>query len=231
MRRTAIALLMTMCAGLAAQGEDNTLTAEEKAGGWILLWDGKTYDGWTNSKLTPSERALPGDGTLAPLGCGGYLLIHDTMWSDFILSLDFKLTPEANSGIFIRTSPLRPRKDSKLWRHAIEIQVLDSETATMQDSGSFYDLVAPTRNALKPLGEWNRMVITCQGSVIGVNLNGEDVSEIDLDDYKRKRRRPDGSEHKFPVAFKKHPREGYIGLQDHGDEVWYKNIKLKPLND
>ena len=60
-------------------------------------------------------------------------------------------------------------------------------------------------------------------------LNGEAVSQIDLDEFREPNKRPDGSPHKFDVAFKDHPRKGYIGLQDHGSDCWFRDIKLKRL--
>jgi hypothetical protein len=71
-------------------------------------------------------------------------------------------------------------------------------------------------------------VITCDRNRINVELNGEAVAQMDLDQWTEPNRRPDGSPHKFDVAFKDHPRRGYIGLQDHGADCWFKNIKLLP---
>jgi hypothetical protein len=73
------------------------------------------------------------------------------------------------------------------------------------------------------------VVITCKKSIIDVELNGEKVNHIDLDLFTKPNQRPDGTPHKFDVAYKDHPRQGYIGLQDHGADCWFKNIKLKPL--
>ena len=84
--------------------------------------------------------------------------------------------------------------------------------------------------ANRPAGQWNHLQITCDKNRLSVELNGAQVSEMDLDQWTDKNKRPDGTDHKFDVAFKDHPRRGYIGLQDHGGECWYKNIKLKPLS-
>ena len=97
------------------------------------------------------------------------------------------------------------------------------------DTGAIYDLVKPAKNAMKPVGEWNHMVITCDKNLITVELNGEKVNRMDLDEWTEPNKRPDGSAHKFDIAYKDHPRKGYIGLQDHGQDCWYKNIKLLPL--
>ncbi len=82
---------------------------------------------------------------------------------------------------------------------------------------------------MKPAGEWNRLVITCDGAKIAVEVNGVAVTKADLDEFAKPNLRPDGTAHKFDVAYKDHPRKGHIGLQDHGSPCWYKNIKLKPL--
>ena len=113
--------------------------------------------------------------------------------------------------------------------NGIELAVDDTTTSGYHDTGAIYDLVAPKVNAMKPAGQWNHMVVTCDKNHISVDVNGQRVSEMDLDQWTEKNKRPDGSEHKFDIAFRKHPRAGYIGLQDHGGECWYKNIKLKPL--
>jgi len=98
----------------------------------------------------------------------------------------------------------------------------------MHDTGAVYDLSPPVRNAMKPAGQWNHIQITCDGPKLLVELNGEQVNSLDLDQFTEPFIRPDGSRHKFDVAFKDHPRKGYIGLQDHGQDCWFKNIKLRP---
>jgi hypothetical protein len=80
------------------------------------------------------------------------------------------------------------------------------------------------------VGEWNHIEIKCDKNLISIVLNGEPVNRMDLDQWTAPNRRPDGSEHKFDIAYKDHPRKGYIGLQDHGGNCWYRNIKLRPLN-
>jgi hypothetical protein len=82
---------------------------------------------------------------------------------------------------------------------------------------------------MKPAGEWNRVVLTCDKDLIAVELNGVKVTKMDLDEWKKPYLRPDGTRHKFAVAYKGHPRKGYVGLQDHGSACWFKNVKLKPL--
>jgi hypothetical protein len=211
------------------QQADNTLGRAEKGEGWLLLFNGKNLDGWQTSSQKPSKVPLE-NGCINPHGCGGYMMIHEKTWSDFVLKLDFKISKGCNSGVFVRTHPLEPRPGKDVGYNGIEIAIDDTRTAGFVDTGAIYDLVKPTKNAMKPVGEWNQMVITCNGPRISVELNGDRVTEMNVDEWTEPNRRPDGRAHKFDVAYKTHPRFGYIGLQDHGSACWYKNIKLKPLN-
>jgi hypothetical protein len=213
---------------LALTAADNSLTPEERDAGWRLLFDGRSLAGWKTSSGEPSRRPVEG-GALNPHRCGGYMLIHEQPWENFKLSLDFKITPRCNSGVFLRTWPLSPRPGKDVGYNGIEVAIDDTQTAGFHDTGAVYDLVPPTKNAMKPAGEWNRLLITCDRNRIVVELNGEAVTHMNLDEWTEPNRRPDGSPHKFDVAYQAHPRRGYLGLQDHGADCWFKNIKLLPL--
>ena len=227
---TLTATVIVLLAATAAAPPDNTLSPEEKAAGWVLLFDGATLDGWKTSSGAPSKTPVD-QGAINPHKSGGYMMIHERIWADFTLSLDFQITPRCNSGVFVRTFPLTPRPGKDVGFNGIEIAIDDTTTAGFHDTGAVYDLVKPARNAMKPVGEWNHMVITCDGPWISVALNGETVTRMNLDEWTMPNRRPDGSEHKFDIAYKDHPRKGYIGLQDHGSPCRYKNIKLLSLRD
>ena len=222
-----LALALLLCTH-AEPTTDNTLTEAERKEGWQLLFDGKSLAGWMNSDKsaprTPVENAC-----LNPHGAGHYMLIHEKEWENFVLALDFKISPHCNSGIFLRTSPLTPRPGKDVGFNGLEVAIDDTTTASFVDTGALYDLSKPTRNAMHPVGEWNHIEITCRSALIQIILNGEKVNSIDLDPFTKPNQRPDGTAHKFDEAFKDHPRKGYIGLQDHGSPCWYKNIKLKPL--
>jgi len=211
-----------------AVAADNELTEQEKKDGWVLLFDGTTTGGW----MTPKEKPLPAshvqEGSLNPHSCD-YMLTHEKVWDNFKLSLDFKISTGCNSGIFIRTFPLTPRPGRDVGFNGLEVAVDDTKTADYHDTGAIYDLSKPTKNVMRPAGEWNRIVITCDKNLIEIELNGQEVNRLDLDQWTEKYKRPDGTDHKFDVAFKDHPRKGHIGLQDHGSNCWYKNIKLLPL--
>ena len=213
----------------AAEQKDNALTPEEEEAGWILLFDGESLDEWMNDSGDPSRRPIE-EGSINPHKSGGYMVVHKKMWENYILALDFKISPGCNSGIFVKTFSLEARPNSSVAFNGIEVAIDDTTTAGYHDTGAIYDLVKPTRNAMKAAGEWNHAEITVNRNIISVNLNGEDVTRIDLAEFTEPHQRPDGTRHKFDVGYKDHPPKGYIGLQDHGADLWFKNIKLKPLD-
>ena len=225
-----VALLIQALMVGAARGDlaDNTLSPQEKEDGWILLFDGKSLSGWQTSSGLSSKVPVE-NGCINPHGSGGYMMIHEKTWSDYILALDFKISKGCNSGVFIRTYPLITVLGKDVGFNGLEVAIDDTKAAGYHDTGAIYDLVKPSKNAMKPQGEWNHMVITCDGPKLSIELNGELVTQMNLDQWTSPNRRPDGSEHKFDVAYKDHPCFGYIGLQDHGSPCWYKNIKIKPL--
>jgi hypothetical protein len=226
MIRSALAALLLACP--FATAADNELTEKGKASGWVLLFDGKSLDGWTTSAGKPSATPVE-DGCLNPHKCGHYMLIPKAPRENYILSLDFKISKGCNTGVFIRTHSLTPRPGKDVGFNGIEVAIDDTKGAGFHDTGALYDLVKPAKNAMKPVGDWNRLVVTSDRTKIEVELNGETVTRMDTGEWTKPNLRPDGSAHKFDVAYKEHPVKGYIGLQDHGSPCWFKNIKLKPL--
>jgi hypothetical protein len=226
--KPALCVFTLLAAGAGGLAADNELSDEEKHDGWILLFDGRSLDGWTTSSQTPSRRPVE-NAAINPHQCGGYMMIHQQPWSDFALALDFKISPGCNSGVFVRTWPLTTRPGKDVGYNGIEVAIDDTAGAGYHDTGAIYDLVKPDTNAMRPAGQWNHLIVTCAKNLIWVELNGAKVNRIDLDQWTEKNKRPDGTGHKFDVAYQNHPRRGYIGLQDHGADCWFKNIKLKPL--
>ncbi len=220
-----LALLLTATHAPAA---DNELTAKEKADGWVLLFDGKSLDDWMTSGGKPSKTPIE-HGSINPHKSGGYMMVHKKQWSNYVLSLDYKISKGCNSGIFVHTYSLKPRPGKDVGFNGLEIAIDDTPGAGFHDTGAIYDLVKPAKQAQKPVGEWNHIEITCDKTSIAVTLNGEKVTRMKLDEWKKANERPDGTAHKFDIAYKDHPRKGFIGLQDHGSPCWFKNIKIKPL--
>jgi len=224
---TVLLLLLFLCRG-ALLAADNELTELEHKQGWLLLFDGQTTNGWMTSDRKPCRTPVE-QGSLNPHKSGHYMLVHTQQWTQFLLALDFKISPNCNSGVFVRTASLTPRPGKDVGFNGIEIAIDDTKTAGYHDTGAIYDLVKPSRNAMKPVGEWNHLEVSCLGNRIEVVLNGDAVTRADLDLFVEPYKRPDGSAHKFDIAYKDHPLTGYIGLQDHGAPCWFKNIKLKPI--
>lgn len=158
---------------------------------------------------------------------------HDTLWTkdsyaDFILDLEFKVAKESNSGVFLRSG------DIKNVLAALEIQVHESADGSKYGMlGAIYDAMPPKKNAARPVGEWNRYTITCQGPKVIVVLNGETIIDANLDQWPEAGKNPDGTPNKFKQALKDFSRRGPIGLQGlHGKAqapVWYRNLKIKAL--
>jgi hypothetical protein len=216
--------------GQAAATTDNTLTAAEQAEGWKLLFDGKTTTGWHayQKKDTPAGWTIV-NGELTRTGEGGDLLTND-QYADFELSIDWKIAPKGNSGIFYRGL----ETEERIYYTAPEYQVLDNDghpdakNGPDRFAGANYDLIAPSKNVCHPAGQWNTTRILVRGAHVEHWLNGEKVVEYELWT----------PEWKTLVAnnkFKQWPtygmaKAGHIGLQDHGDTVAFKNIKLRVLN-
>jgi sugar phosphate isomerase/epimerase len=166
------------------------------------------------------------DGVLTANG-GGDIWANER-YGDFILDVEFKLADNTNSGIFVRTGNL------KEWLHtAIEIQLLDSygkNEVNKHDCGAIFDCLEPARINVRKPGEWNRFTITCIENKIYVVLNGQQIIDMDLNQWTDAHKNPDGTRNKFNTAYKDMPREGHIGFQYHGHPVWFRNIKIKSIN-
>ena len=220
----AISFLVTAFSATA----ENALSEQEKTDGWQLLFDGNSLDGWTTPEGKPSKTPIQ-DGCINPHGCGGYMMTYKEPLTDFVLACDFKISPKCNSGIFVRTFPLTPLPGKDVGWNGIEVAIDDTTEAGYVDTGAIYDLSKPAKNNMKPVGEWNHIEITCKGPIITVVLNGEKVNQVDLSKFTEPNKRPDGTPHKFDHPFSTHPSKGYIGLQDHGSNCWYRNIKIRRL--
>ena len=219
-----LCLIFWISSGQQSQAADNELTPSEKSAGWKLLFNGMNTDGWKNSSKKPVKAKVE-DGALNPHESGGYLLVYNKEFGDFVLKCDVKMEqPECNSGIFLRVGDLKDPVQT-----GIEMQVMSGKEDDVHSFGAIYDLVAPSKNATHGPGAWDAVEIRCEGPKIVVKVNGEKVSSIDCDEWREPGKGPDGKPNKFKKAVKDFPRKGYIGLQDHGNNAWYKNIKLKPL--
>ena len=219
----------------------NQLTRAEKAAGWRSLFDGKTLNGWRgfHSDKVPAGWAIE-DGCIkkvpaqGELGQAGGDLITLDQFENFEFSIEWKLSKGANSGIkYLISESLPPTGRSGV---SFEYQVLDDENhpdakagiAGNRTAGSLYDLIPASKaKKLKPMGEFNRTRIVVKGNHIEHWLNGVKVLEFERGGEKLKKHIAE-SKFKNTKGFGE-TAKGHILLQDHGDAVWYRNIKIRTL--
>lgn len=226
-----------------ASPSQNIISTEEAAAGWKLLWDGKTSEGWRSAK-----------GPDFPTGgwkiANGELVIHETggaeskaagdiitqeKFSDFELSVDFKITPGANSGIKIFVDPeINKGEGSAI---GPEFQVLDDDRHPdaklgrdgNRTIGSLYDMMtAPATKRVYPPGSWNNARILSVGNKVTFTLNGVKTVEFERGSEEWKKTVA-ASKYKKWNAFGE-LKEGHILLQDHGNKVAYRNVKIRDLS-
>lgn len=206
----------------------NTLTEAERDAGWELLFDGASLDGWRGY----DRPDLPGGwevvgGTLARTGTGGDI-ITDREFESFELRLEWRLEPGGNSGIFYRAA----EGEEWVYHSAPEYQVLDDERhpdgqSPMTSAGANYGLHPAPRGVVRPVGEWNEARIVVDGDRVEHWLNGTRMVEYELGSADWESRVAASKFSQWP-AYGQADR-GHIGLQDHGDPVWYRNIKVRVM--
>lgn len=212
-----IVITLAVCAGSAREAD-----------GWRPLFDGKTTAGWRGFRQqTIPEGWKVVDGAMTRVGKAGDIVTVD-QFGDFELTLEWKIAPGGNSGIFYRVT----EDDDVMWHTAPEMQVIDDAgykgpLKPTQRSGANYDLHAPVRDVAKPAGSWNMTRILVKGTHVEHWLNGVKVVEYELGSA-------DWETRVKASKFNEHPRygrarKGHIGIQDHGDMVAFRNIRIREL--
>ncbi len=234
-------VLLFSSAASAWQDAPNTLTEKEKKEGWTLLFDGKSLKGWRGAYMEslPKKGWDVKDGMLIVQESGGGEasfggdIVSLKTYSSFELTLDFKLTDGANSGIKYFVIEQLPKTPGSA--KGLEYQVLDDAKhpdAKLGTNGnrtlaSLYDIMPATNKKVSPMGEWNHARILVKGKHVEHWLNGTKVLEFE-------RGGKEFLAHKAESKFKDIPQfgeyaKGRILLQDHGNKVYYRNIKVKEL--
>ncbi len=232
-----VAFVMVIVSSLSAQ--DNTLTAKEKKQGWKLLFDGKTLSGWHNFNSDKTGEAWEVvDGTIhlnkkQQEGFqvkGGGDIVTAGEFENFELRLEWKIAPCGNSGIIFNVT--ESTQYQYVWQTGPEMQVLDNTChpdakIEKHRAGNLYDLIQSPKESVKPANEWNLAVIKLNKGHLQFWLNG--VKQVETKMFTPEwNAMIKGSKFKDMPAFGK-SKKGHISLQDHGDLVWYKNVKIREL--
>ncbi len=209
----------------------NVLTPGERAAGWRLLFDGRTTKGWRGFR----RRTFPARGWVVRGGAlvheargGGGDLVSEAEFGDFELKLEWRVAPGGNSGIMYRVDERAPAT----WASGPEMQILDDAghhdgRRPETSAGALYGLYACRVPAVRPAGQWNRVRIVARGGRIEHWLNGKLVVQADLDSADFRARVARSKFARMPLFAK--ARRGRIALQDHGDEVAFRGIKIRVL--
>ncbi|HJU44334.1 MAG TPA: DUF1080 domain-containing protein [Vicinamibacterales bacterium] len=227
MKRLVFAVLLIVATTVNAQTP--SLTAKEKAEGWKLLFDGKSLAGWRSYQATtpPSGwRAI--NGELVREGDGGDLMTAE-QYGDFDLRFEWKVTENGNSGVIYRIATT----EEFPWQTGPEYQILHNAghrdgKNPMTSAASNYAVNPPTRDLTRPVGEWNEGRIVARGNVIEHWLNGQKLVEYEIGsaDWEARVKASKFAKLKDYGRIKR----GYIALQDHGNLVYYRNIKIRSLD-
>lgn len=239
MKKLFLSVLFIACATWFAQAQQmNTLSKKEKKEGWVLLFDGKTFDGWRGYNMTemPKDEWQIVDGTmycaaLARDGKQGIDLVYKKTFKDFELYLEWNISEGGNSGVHYRGIEIA---DKPLHYSAPELQIVDnadrpgSKPNDKHKAGALFDLIpAVPQNAL-PAGQWNSAKILVKDQKVIHYQNGVQVCEFTIGTPEW-REMCANSKFRRWEPFVNVVSEGYIGLQDHGYEVWFRNIKIREL--
>jgi len=244
MKKTGLILLTALSiAACNSQSEKKTAepAAENKSdSGWVSLFDGKTLTGWHNyGKTTVGEAWKVADGTLYldttkkagwQTAQGGDIVSADE-YDNFDLKLEWKIAPGGNSGIIYYVHE-DTTKYKYVWQTGPEMQVLDNDLHSdgkipKHRAGDLYDLISCKTETVKKPGEWNEAEIIAKDGKLDYYLNGTNVVSTTLWDDAWKKLVA-GSKFKEWPDFGTY-KKGHIALQDHGNTVWYRNIRIKKL--
>ena len=220
---------------VAAQQKDNVLTQKEKKAGWILLFDGSSTNGWHSfNKAELGSDWEADNGTLHLTKHKGENAGGDATtageFEDFDLKLDWKISQNGNSGVLFLVQ--EGAQHERSYHTGPEMQVLDNNghpdaKIIKHRAGDLYDLITSKPETAKPAGQWNSIEIKLQKGKLELWQNGVKVVSTTLWDANWNALVA-GSKFKNMADFAK-SKKGHIALQDHGNEVWYKNIKIRKL--
>ena len=217
----------------------NVLTRKEKAEGWKLLYDGKSTKGWhvyLNKSDGSAWKSVNGALTFDPSQkqngriIGGGDIVTDEIFENFHFTMEWKVSQGANSGIIFLVQ--EDKKYEYSWHTGPEMQVLDNNghpdaKITKHRAGDLYDLIQCSKETVNPYGKWNKADIRYENDKLELFLNGELVVSTKMHDANWDRMVAESKFKRMPDFGKF--RSGRIAIQDHGDQVWFRNIKIRKL--
>lgn len=206
----------------------NVLTAAERQAGWRLLFDGRTTTGWRRydaDSISSGWQVV--EGALTRVGRAGDIITRET-FRNFELTANWKIPPKGNGGIFYRAA----LGSDAIYYSAPEYQILDDAghpdgRTLLTSAGSVYGLYPAIPGVVKPAGEWNTARIVVTGNHVEHWLNGRQIAAYELGSADWKQKVAASKFAQWPEYGK--AGEGYIGLQDHGDRVAFRSIKIRVL--
>lgn len=224
---------------LKSDNATGSINKTAESDGWVTLFDGKTTAGWhTYGKDKAGERWKIADGALyfdttkkAGMTGGGGDLVTNAEYENFHLKLEWKISPNGNSGIIFYTNE-DPVKYKNTYNTGLEMQVLDNNGHSdgkiiKHRSGDLYDLISSSKETVKPVGHWNEAEIISKDGKLDLFLNGTNVVSTNIWDDNWKSL-VSGSKFKSMKDFGTY-RKGRIALQDHGNMVSFRNIRIKEI--
>jgi len=233
MRRAAVLFALgSIGLPMTVASQVNALTDAERSEGWTLLFDGKTTTGWRGYGRTDMPEGWQVvDGALTRVGRAGDI-VTTRGYRNFELRLEWKVAPGGNSGIFYRGIESDDPTHHPIFESAPEMQVLDDERhadgdQALTSAGSNYGLYPAPPGVARPTGAWNAVRIVVRGNHVEHWLNDQRIVSYELGSADWKDRVAKSKFAEWPAYGT--ASEGLIGLQDHGDWVAYRNIKLKEL--
>ncbi len=231
LRTATILSILSLLAGCKSGGsvEPNTLTSAEQQNGWRLLFDGETVDGWRVYKTSDAPSGwVVEDGALTMMKDGGDIITVES-FDNFELMLEWKIAPGGNSGILFNVI----EGPAYVWESGPEMQVLDNAVLGEDDdrsvsAGACYALYEPAADVANPAGEWNQIRLLIFRGRVEHWMNGTKLCEYQLgsDDWKE---RVAASKFSVMPQFGK-ARGGHIALQDHGNRVWFRSVKIREIS-
>ena len=222
-------MVVTLAAASMVSAQDNSLTPQQEADGWQLLFNGKDMSQWRNFKKPDlNSKWIVENGEMKLTDGGGGDILTKKKYDNFDLRLEWQISKAGNSGIFV----MADEEGSAIYSHAVEVQILDNELhsdnkETDHLAGSLYDMVASPLDSHRPAGQWNQVRILLNNKLLRVWQNNVMVTNVLIG----------GIQWDKLVANSKfsswsgfaQASIGHIGLQDHSDPVAFKNIKIKEL--